>query len=110
MNTRTLANFNENQELIKKYRKSNNTIQVFLEDEENIKDIFASGNKVPRNVMYGKYVAWCTKYNYFVRKRNDFYEQVLSSKDYRECSLDGNACIENLSVKKEGLKEKPTTF
>lgn len=108
--SRRLGNDKESNKILNECKKMNNSIKVFLNDEEAMKDVFASSNKVPRNVMYGKYRGWCKDKNLYSKNKDMFYEEVGQNSNFRECSLNGNACIENLSVKKEGLKEKPITF
>lgn len=110
IDTRVLANHEENISLIRKYRKSNNSVQTFLEDEDVIKEVFASSNMVKNTAMYAKYVGWCSDNKFFVRKKSDFYDQVLSSGDYRIRSKRGYDYIQKLNIKEEGLKEKPEKF
>ena len=71
-------------EIINKYRKSNNSVKVFLDDDIVISEIFANDNIVPRTVMYGKYVNWCSKMKFFIKKKNEFYDEVLSRPEYQE--------------------------
>ena len=105
-----LGNDEESNKELNRCKKSNNSVEVFLNDEEAMKDVFASSNKVPRRVMYGKYCGWCNEKKFYIKNKKVFYEEVGQDSNFRECSLNGDDCIENLSIDKKGLKEKPTTF
>lgn len=109
-NTRKLANREESNRLLEQCKNANDSIERFLGNEELINNIYATTNKVPRAVIYGKYVGYCKENKYFIKKRQDFYNEILMRENYRECSLNGNDCIENLSVKKDGVKGKIETF
>lgn len=94
--TKKLAFAKGSNEIINKYRKSNNSVKVFLDDDTVISEIFANGNIVPRTVMYGKYVNWCRKYEFFVKNKAEFYDEVLSRPEYQETKgLGGKDCFRN---------------
>ena len=94
--TKKLAFAKGSNEIINKYRKSNNSVKVFLDDDTVISEIFANGNIVPRTVMYGKYVNWCNKMKFFIKKKNEFYDEVLSRPEYQEAKgLGGKDCFRN---------------
>lgn len=109
-NTRKLANREESNRLLEQCKNANDSIKKFLGNEELINDIYATTNKVPRTVIYGRYVGYCKENNYFIKKKQDFYNEMLMKENYRECSMNGYDCIENMSVKKYGAKEKLITF
>lgn len=110
MNTGILANDKENHDMVMKYRKANNSIEVFLTDEMVIKDLFSHSNSIRNTVMYGKYCGWCGDNNFFIKRKDDFYQAVLSNIEYVECKINGYDCFKNTSIKPEGLKEKDETF
>ena len=109
-NTRKLANREESNRLLEQCKNANDSIERFLGNEELISNIFASSNKVHKTAFYGRYVGYCKENKYFIKKNKDFYNEILMKENYRECSKDGYDCIENMSVKKDGAKEKLITF
>ena len=109
-NTRKLANREESNRLLEQCKNANDSIERFLSNEELISNIFSSSNKVPKTVIYARYVGYCKENKFFIKKKQDFYNEILMKENYRECSKDGYDCIENMSIKKDGAKEKLETF
>ena len=107
--TKKLAFAKGSNEIINNYRKSNNSVKVFLDDDTIISEIFANGNIVPRTVMYGKYVNWCRKYEFFVKNKAEFYDEIESRPEYLQVKGHGGKdCFKN--VNKPDKPPKPITF
>lgn len=108
--TGILANEAESNKIINKYRESNNSVETFLNEEFTINEIFANSTKIPNTVFYGKYINWCKENNYFIKKKNDFYDEVLSRDEYRECILDGRNCFEKTNITPKSKSDKFIKF
>ena len=107
---RNLAYREESNRLLEQCKQSNDSIERFLGNEDLIKDMYSTTNKVPKTVIYARYVGYCKENKFFIKKKQDFYNEILMKENYRECSKDGYDCIENMSIKKDGAKEKLETF
>lgn len=86
MDTRILANKEESDSIILEYRETSNSARVFLKDEFAIREVFGSNNTIPKTAMYAKYISWCHDNNFFIKKKKDFYQEVLRNKEYIECT------------------------
>lgn len=107
---KVLANDKENNEFVDQYRKANNSSQAFLKSTI-IDEIFAEDNIIPKTVFYGKYVEWCNKNKFFIKKKADFYEEVLSLQEYREGKGKGGYdCFINTKKKNKAQLPKPMKF
>ena len=96
-------------QIINKYKHSNNSHKVFLDDETIINEIFINNNIVPRTVMYSKYVSWCNEMKFFIKKKDEFYNEVLSRPEYQEVKgLGGKDCFKNTN--KTTTPTLPQTF
>ncbi len=93
--TRKLANTKESNAIVSTYRKANNSAEAFLESTEIIDQMFLNDDRVPKTVMYGKYVGWCHEKNYFIKPKKAFYTEVLSHTEYVEAQKDGIDCFRN---------------
>lgn len=88
INTRVLANHTENNTLINSYRQSNNSVETYLSDEITINELFANDNKALKTQMYFHYSNWCQKHKFFIKKKKEFYEGVLSRTEYMEYTIE----------------------
>lgn len=91
-------------------KAANSSVEKFLGNQEIIKDVFAHSDKVPKTVMYGKYVGWCKQKELFAKTKKDFYDEVLSNPEYVEIKINGYDNFRNTSIKSDGAKEKLETF
>ena len=94
--SRTLVGTEESNNIVNRYRKANNSAKVFLDDEVAINEIFNSGNTVPKTVMYAKYINWCKKYDFFIKTKTEFYDEVESRPEYLQVKGNGGKdCFRN---------------
>lgn len=107
-NTRELANKEENNKIINKYRRSNNSTNTFLNDVTIIDEIFEFDNRILKTAFYAKYVGWCKENNFFIQKKSLFYEQVSADTNYIEKTIDGKDFFENIN--KKSRKELDIVF
>lgn len=90
-----IANRKESNAIVSAYRTSLNSVEAFLENEEIIDSMFFADDRVPKTVMYGKYVGWCNERKYFIKPKKAFYTKVLSHAEYVEAQKDGIDCFRN---------------
>lgn len=104
--TRTLANEAESEKLITEYRETSNTAKQFLEDDKTMGSIFMYDNKVLRTYFYQEYANWCAKYNLIVKKKKDFYKEVLKTPGYTTSKVNGEEVFVNLKEKTRREKDR----
>ena len=104
--TRTLANEEESEKLISEYRESSNTVKQFLEDDKAISSVFRYDNMVLNTVFYQEYANWCAIYNLIVRKKKDFYKEVLKRPNYTKTTTHNQEFFVNLNEKSKRIKDK----
>ena len=104
--TRTLANEVECEKLITEYRETSNTAKQFLEDDKAMSSIFMYDNKVLRSYFYQEYANWCAKYNLIVKKKKDFYKEVLKMPRYTTTKVNGEDYFVNLNEKTRREKDR----
>lgn len=95
---KSLENEEESRGIILKYRQSNKSVEVFLQDEITIKNVFSTSNKIVNTAFYGQYIGWCREKNFFIKPKKEFYEAVLSRPEYRSCKFNGYDGFENTSI------------
>lgn len=95
---KSLKNEEESNNIILIYRESNNSVEVFLQDEITIKKIFSDTNKIINTAFYGQYVGWCNQKKFFIKSKKEFYEAVSSRPEYRSCKFNGYDGFENTSI------------
>ena len=73
--TLRLANEDESEELLSRYKKDNNSVLSFL-DSARIKVMLEKGQSIDRPELYSEYRAWCADNGYKTKGRNRFYSEV----------------------------------
>lgn len=73
--TLRLANEDESEELLSKYKKDNNSVLSFL-DSARIKVMLEKGQTIDRPELYSEYKVWCSDNGYKIKGRNRFYSEV----------------------------------
>lgn len=108
--TKEIANKEESNSIVQKYKYSNNSINTFLQDDFAINELFKNSNKVPKKVIYGKYVGWCNENKKFIKKKSEFYTELEKNSNYTCSKLNGYDYVVNNSIKPEGTGEPEITF
>lgn len=104
--THILANEEESEKIITEYRETTNTAKSFLEDDYFMASIFEFDNKLPKVQFYQEYANWCSKYNVIVKKKKDFYKEVLKMPGYSTTKVNGQEFFVNLNEKNRHEKDK----
>lgn len=73
--TLRLANEDESEELLSRYKKDNNSVLSFL-DSSRIKEALDKGESIDRPELYSEYRTWCADNGYKTKGRNRFYLEV----------------------------------
>ena len=70
--------------------------------------IFESDNKIINTYFYNEYAKWCANYNLIVKKKKDFYKEVLKTPNYTKNTAHNQEFFVNLKEKsrKEKNREK----
>lgn len=110
MNKLELENDCESNSIVNKYRDSSDSVNLFFQDENTIKCIFGSDNKVLKTVMYSKYFNWCKENDFKIDNKKIFYNKLSKRPEYKIIVINGYDYIKNINLKLEDLNKKLEKF
>lgn len=92
-NKRIWANNDENERIINQYRMMNNNVFEFVESDDCRDLVYDNKYKVKKTIFYKCYTVWCNNRELRAFPRLQFYQKVLETGAYQECSLAGYDCF-----------------